>query len=61
MDGVTFDIIIRFVELGGKETFPTLLLSIKLVKTVCLNALIKDKKSEIRIKKKNIQRKQAKV
>ena len=39
MDGVAFDRITGFEELGGKDEFPTLLLTRKLVKTGCLKAL----------------------
>lgn len=39
MDGVAFDRIVGFEDLGGKDEFPTLLLTRKLVKTGCLKAL----------------------
>ena len=49
MDGVAFDRIVGFEDLGGKDEFPTLLLTRKLVKTGCLKALTKDEKGEMRI------------
>lgn len=39
MDGVAFDRVVGFEELGGYDDFPTLLLTRKLVKTGCLKAL----------------------
>lgn len=42
MDGVAFDRITGFEELGGKDEFPTLLLTRKLVKSGCLKALNND-------------------
>ena len=41
MDGVAFDRIVGFEDLGGKDEFPTILLTRKLVKTGCLKALNK--------------------
>ena len=52
MDGVTFDRVVGFEELGGRDDFPTLLLTRKLVKTGCLKALTKEEKGEMRITKK---------
>ena len=49
MDGVAFDRIVGFEELGGKDDFPTLLLTRKLVKTGCLKALNKEEKGEMKI------------
>jgi len=53
MDGVAFDRIVGFEDLGGKDEFPTLLLTRKLVKTGCLKALTKDEKGEMRINGKS--------
>tara|TARA_B110000285_G_C14930187_1_gene516951 strand:+ start:646 stop:840 length:195 start_codon:yes stop_codon:yes gene_type:complete len=53
MDGVAFDRIVGFEDLGAKDDFPTLLLTRKLVKTGCLRALTKDEKGEMRINGKN--------
>ena len=52
MDGVAFDRIVGFEELGGVDEFPTLLLSRRLVKTGCIKALSKNEKGEMRINKK---------
>ena len=52
MDGVAFDRVVGFEELGGRDDFPTLLLTRKLVKTGCLKALTKEEKGEMRITKK---------
>jgi thioredoxin-like negative regulator of GroEL len=41
MDGVAFDRIVGFDELGGVDEFPTLLLTRKLVKTGCIKAISK--------------------
>ena len=51
MDGVAFDRIIGFEELGGHDEFPTLLLSRRLVKTGCIKALTKKEKGDMVIKK----------
>ena len=51
MDGVAFDRIVGFEELGGKDEFPTLLLTRKLVKTGCLKALNKNEVDGMKINK----------
>ena len=51
MDGVAFDRIVGFEDLGNKDEFPTILLTRKLVKTGCLKALTKLEKGEMRIRK----------
>ena len=51
MDGVAFDRIVGFEELGGKDEFPTLLLTRKLVKTGCLKALSQNEVGGMKIKK----------
>jgi len=53
MDGVAFDRIVGFEDLGAKDDFPTLLLTRKLVKTGCLKAITKDEKGEMRINGKS--------
>lgn len=51
MDGVAFDRIVGFEDLGGKDEFPTLLLTRKLVKTGCLKALNKNEVGGMKINK----------
>ena len=51
MDGVAFDRIVGFEELGGTDEFPTLLLTRRLVKTGCIKALNKKEKGEMIIRK----------
>ena len=51
MDGVAFDRIVGFEDLGGKDEFPTILLTRKLVKTGCLKALNKLEGGDMQIKK----------
>ena len=51
MDGIAFDRIIGFEELGGTDEFPTLLLTRRLVKTGCIKALSKKEKGEMIIRK----------
>ena len=53
MDGIAFDRIVGFEELGGSDEFPTLLLTRRLVKTGCLKALNNKEKGEMRIRKGN--------
>ncbi len=51
MDGVAFDRIVGFEELGGVDEFPTLLLSRRLVKTGCIKGLNKKEKGTMKIKR----------
>ena len=51
MDGVAFDRIVGFEELGGVDEFPTLLLSRRLVRTGCIKALTKQEKGNMKIKR----------
>ena len=51
MDGVAFDRIVGFEELGGNDEFPTLLLTRRLVKTGCIKALNKKEKGDMKIKR----------
>ena len=51
MDGVAFDRVVGFEELGGKDEFPTLLLTRRLVQTGCIKGLNKKEKGTMRIKK----------
>ena len=51
MDGVAFDRIVGFEELGGHDEFPTLLLTRRLVKTGAIKALHKKEKGEMKIHK----------
>ena len=55
MDGVAFDRIVGFEELGGKDDFPTLLLTRRLVKTGCIKALSKDEKGEMKIRRSGME------
>ena len=55
MDGVSFDRIVGFEELGGKDEFPTLLLTRRLVKTGCIKALNKQEKGGMKICRKGEQ------
>lgn len=52
MDGVAFDRVTGFEELGGVDEFPTLLLTRKLVKTGCIKALTKKEKGDMKIRRK---------
>lgn len=52
MDGVAFDRVVGFEELGGKDEFPTLLLTRRLVKTGCIKALTKQEKGGMKIRQK---------
>ena len=52
MDGIAVDRIIGFEELGGKDEFPTLLLTRKLINIGVLRALNKKEKGEIKIKRR---------
>lgn len=55
MDGVAFDRIDGFEELGGVDEFPTLLLVRRLVKTGCIKALNKKEKDiTMKINKKRV-------
>ena len=57
MDGVAFDRVCGFEELGGVDSFPTLLLARRLVRTGCIKALNKQEKGEeMTIKKKGARR-----
>ena len=51
MDGVAFDRIVGFDELGGTDEFKTLLLTRRLVKTGCIKALTKNEKGNMLITK----------
>jgi len=56
MDGVAFDRIVGFEDLGGDENFPTLVLTRKLVKTGCIMALTQKEKGGMKINhKKGVQ------
>ena len=52
MDGIAFDRICGFEELGGIDEFPTLVLTRRLVKTGCIKALNKKEKGDMVIRKK---------
>ena len=52
MDGISVDRIVGFEELGGKDEFPTLLLTRRLIKSGCLRAMNKKEKGEIKIKRR---------
>jgi len=52
MDGISVDRIVGFEELGGKDEFPTLLLTRRLIKSGCLKAKNKKEKGEIKIKRR---------
>ena len=52
MDGVAFDRVVGFEELGGHDEFPTLLLTRRFVKSGCIKALCHEEKGEMKIKKK---------
>lgn len=47
MDGIAIDRVVGFEELGGKDEFPTLLLTRKLVNCGCIKALTKAEKGNI--------------
>ena len=51
MDGVAFDRIVGFEELGGIDEFPTLVLSRRLVKTGCIKALNKKESGTMKIRR----------
>ena len=51
MDGLAFDRIVGFEELGGKDEFPNLLLARRLVKTGCIKAITKGEKGNMIVKK----------
>jgi hypothetical protein len=51
MDGVAFDRIVGFEELGGVDEFPTLLLTRRLVKTGCIKAKNKKEKGDMKIRR----------
>jgi hypothetical protein len=52
MDGVAFDRVVGFEDLGGNDEFPTLLLTRRFVKSGCIKALNKDEKGEMKISKR---------
>ena len=52
MDGVAFDRVVGFEEMGGSDEFPTLILTRRFVKSGCIKALTHDEKGEMKIKKK---------
>ena len=52
MDGVAFDRVVGFEELGGTDEFPTLLLTRRFVKSGCIKALCHEEKGEMKIRKK---------
>lgn len=51
IDGVAVDRVVGFEDLGGKDDFPTLVLTRRLIKSGALKALTKAEKGHIRIKK----------
>ena len=52
MDGVAFDRVVGFEELGGQDEFRTMVLTRRLVKTGCIKALTKEEKGGMDIFKK---------
>ena len=52
MDGVAFDRVVGFEELGGTDEFPTLLLARRFAKSGCIKALTHEEKGEMKIKGK---------
>ena len=52
MDGVAFDRIVGFEELGGQDEFPTLLLTRRFVKSGCIKALHKSEHGKMKIKRR---------
>jgi len=49
MDGVAFDRVVGFEELGGKDEFPELLLARRLISSGCMKALSDKEKGKIKI------------
>ena len=50
MDGVAADRVVGFEELGGKDEFPELVLTRRLINTGCLKAKTDQEKGRMKIK-----------
>ena len=53
MDGVAADRVVGFEELGGKDEFPTLVLTRRLINTGCLKAKTDQEKGKMKIRRQN--------